>query len=67
MEETRREAGTPRQQAEVWTCPARRADPELDESVTAEPRHPSAMWIRKTGPHIEFRLPTYWCAANFSS
>jgi metal-sulfur cluster biosynthetic enzyme len=53
-------------QAEVWARLQNVTDPELDEPVTdlnfvtkadVDPRN----WV-----HIEFRLPTYWCAANFS-
>lgn len=53
-------------QAEVWARLRDVTDPELDEPVTdlnfvtkadVDPRN----WV-----HIEFRLPTYWCAANFS-
>src|SRR2546430_13462534 len=53
-------------EAEIWTCLQGVTDPELDESVT------ELNFITKVdvGPgnrvHIEFRLPTYWCAANFS-
>ena len=53
-------------QAEVWACLQGVTDPELDESVT------ELNFVTKAdvGPdnrvHIEFRLPTYWCAANFS-
>ena len=53
-------------QGEVWRCLQSVTDPELDESVVelnfitkvdVDPGN----WV-----HIEFRLPTYWCAANFS-
>lgn len=53
-------------EAEIWTCLQGVTDPELDESVV------ELNFITKVevGPgnrvHIEFRLPTYWCAANFS-
>ena len=53
-------------EAEIWTCLQGVTDPELDESVT------ELNFITKVdvGPgnrvHIEFRLPTYWCAADFS-
>jgi metal-sulfur cluster biosynthetic enzyme len=53
-------------QAEVWACLQGVTDPELDESVTelnfvTGVDVDSENWVR-----IEFRLPTYWCAANFS-
>lgn len=53
-------------EAEIWTCLQGVTDPELDESVT------ELNFITKVDVdpdnriHIEFRLPTYWCAANFS-
>ncbi|WP_315705356.1 MULTISPECIES: metal-sulfur cluster assembly factor [unclassified Bradyrhizobium] len=53
-------------QAELWACLRGVTDPELDESVVD-----LNFVIRAdvdAGNHvdIEFRLPTYWCAANFS-
>jgi metal-sulfur cluster biosynthetic enzyme len=52
--------------AEVWACLQGVTDPELDESVTEL----NFVTRADVGPdnrvHIEFRLPTYWCAANFS-
>lgn len=53
-------------EAEIWACLQGVTDPELDESVT------ELNFITKVDVdpgnrvHIEFRLPTYWCAANFS-
>ena len=41
-------------------------DPELDESVTDLNFVTRADVDSKNRVHIEFRLPTYWCAANFS-
>jgi metal-sulfur cluster biosynthetic enzyme len=41
-------------------------DPELDESVTELNFVTRADVDSKDQVHIEFRLPTYWCAANFS-
>src|SRR5260370_35740959 len=41
-------------------------DPELDESVTDLNFVTKADVDSETRVHIEFRLPTYWCAANFS-
>src|SRR3984957_5581550 len=53
-------------QAEVWACLQGVTDPELDESVT-ELNFVSRVDVDpENRVHIEFRLPTYWCAANFS-
>jgi len=53
-------------QAEVRTCLARVSDPELDEPVT-ELGFVSDIAIDAAGNvAIGFRLPTYWCAANFA-
>jgi metal-sulfur cluster biosynthetic enzyme len=41
-------------------------DPELDESVTDLNFVTMADVDPKNRVHIEFRLPTYWCAANFA-
>lgn len=52
--------------AEVWACLQGVTDPELDESVT-ELNFVSKVDVdTENRVHIEFRLPTYWCAANFS-
>src|SRR6202162_475309 len=53
-------------QAEIWTCLRGVMDPELDESVTDLNFVTRADVDSKNRVHIEFRLPTYWCAANFS-
>ena len=52
--------------AQVQACLAEVMDPELDESVTelgfiTEVELPGGGEVR-----IGFRLPTYWCAANFA-
>jgi metal-sulfur cluster biosynthetic enzyme len=52
--------------AQIWTCLRGVMDPELDESVTDLNFVTSADVDSKDRVHIEFRLPTYWCAANFS-
>ena len=53
-------------QAEVWACLQNVTDPELDETVT-ELNFVSKIDVDpENRVHIEFRLPTYWCAANFS-
>ena len=53
-------------QAEIWACLQGVMDPELDESVTYLNFVTKADVDSKNRVHIEFRLPTYWCAANFS-
>jgi metal-sulfur cluster biosynthetic enzyme len=52
--------------AEVWQCLQGVTDPELDESVV-ELNFISRVEVdSENRVRIEFRLPTYWCAANFS-
>lgn len=52
--------------AEVWACLARVTDPELDEPVT-ELGFVHGVEVAADGVvAIGFRLPTYWCAANFA-
>ena len=41
-------------------------DPELDEPVTGLEFVTRADVDANNCVHIEFRLPTYWCAGNFS-
>jgi len=53
-------------QAEIWACLKGVMDPELDESVTDLNFVSKADVDSENRVHIEFRLPTYWCAANFS-
>src|ERR1700680_4289925 len=53
-------------QAEIWACLQGVMDPELDESVTDLNFVTKADVDPENRVHIEFRLPTYWCAANFS-
>ena len=51
---------------EVWRQLGTVNDPELDESVT-ELRFVTAVEIEAGGAvRVAFRLPTYWCAANFA-
>jgi metal-sulfur cluster biosynthetic enzyme len=53
-------------ETEVWACLDSVADPELDEPVT-ELNFVTDVEVDSNGRvHIGFRLPTYWCAANFS-
>src|SRR5260370_30734483 len=53
-------------QTEIWACLQGVMDPELDESVTDLNFVTKADVDSESRIHIEFRLPTYWCAANFS-
>jgi metal-sulfur cluster biosynthetic enzyme len=53
-------------QAEMWACLQGVTDPELDESVVDLNFIARAEVDSMNCVHIEFRLPTYWCAANFS-
>lgn len=52
--------------AEVWARLQTVTDPELDEPVTDLEFVTRADVDEDNGVYIEFRLPTYWCAANFS-
>lgn len=52
--------------AEVWRRLQTVTDPELDEPVTDLEFVTRADVDADNRVHIEFRLPTYWCAANFS-
>lgn len=51
---------------EVWARLATVVDPELDESIADLGFVKSVELQEGDVVHIEFRLPTYWCAANFS-
>jgi metal-sulfur cluster biosynthetic enzyme len=53
-------------QRQVWACLDGVSDPELDESVTELNFITHADVDPQNRVHIGFRLPTYWCAANFS-
>jgi metal-sulfur cluster biosynthetic enzyme len=53
-------------QRQVWACLDGVNDPELDESVTELNFITHADVDEENRVHIGFRLPTYWCAANFS-
>jgi metal-sulfur cluster biosynthetic enzyme len=52
--------------AEVWARLQTVTDPELDEPVTDLKFVTRADVDAENRVHIAFRLPTYWCAANFS-
>jgi metal-sulfur cluster biosynthetic enzyme len=53
-------------EAEVWARLQTVTDPELDEPVTELEFVTRAEVDADHRVHIAFRLPTYWCAANFS-
>lgn len=52
--------------SEVWDRLRHVTDPELDESVTELGFVTSVEVDAMDQVHILFRLPTYWCAANFA-
>ncbi|BFG81067.1 iron-sulfur cluster assembly protein [Paraburkholderia terrae] len=58
-------AGASSRVDEVWSRLDTVADPELDESVT-ELGFVTAVEVEGGCVSIGFRLPTYWCAANFA-
>jgi metal-sulfur cluster biosynthetic enzyme len=51
--------------ADLWRQLAGVTDPEMDESIT-DLRFVAAVDIQGDDVTVEFRLPTYWCAANFA-
>jgi metal-sulfur cluster biosynthetic enzyme len=51
---------------QVWQCLRRVTDPELDESVVDMNFVAAVEVDAEDCVHIGFRLPTYWCAANFA-
>jgi metal-sulfur cluster biosynthetic enzyme len=55
-----------RKTREVWERLALVTDPELDESVTDLGFIESVTVDSDDGVDITFRLPTYWCSANFA-
>ena len=58
--------GPPDKLAEVWERLSTVADPELDQSVT-DMKFISTLDIdAQNRVAVKFRLPTYWCAANFA-
>ena len=60
------DAQTEDRKAQVWAALQGVTDPELDESVTELNFVTHADVDAHNHVHIGFRLPTYWCAANFS-
>ena len=60
------EGGENAKSQEVWDQLATVADPELDEAVTEMGFVETVHVDEDDGVHVRFRLPTYWCAANFA-
>jgi metal-sulfur cluster biosynthetic enzyme len=56
---------TPGRKQEVWARLDQVTDPELDESVT-KLGFITAVVVDSGSVRVGFRLPTYWCAANFA-
>ncbi len=54
-----------RRLAEIWSRLSEVTDPELDESVT-ELGFVERVQVDGDVVDVDFRLPTYWCAANFA-
>jgi metal-sulfur cluster biosynthetic enzyme len=52
--------------SEIWDRLRQVTDPELDESVTELGFVTDVEVDAIDHVHIQFRLPTYWCAANFA-
>jgi metal-sulfur cluster biosynthetic enzyme len=52
--------------SEIWDRLRHVTDPELDESVTELGFVTDVEVDAIDHVHIQFRLPTYWCAANFA-
>ncbi|WP_246207392.1 iron-sulfur cluster assembly protein [Bradyrhizobium rifense] len=52
--------------SEIWDRLRHVTDPELDESVTELGFVTTVEVDAVDHVHIQFRLPTYWCAANFA-
>lgn len=50
---------------EVYARLARVYDPELDQPLT-ELGFIGGVTVKGSQVHVQFRLPTYWCAANFA-
>jgi metal-sulfur cluster biosynthetic enzyme len=51
---------------QVWAALGSVTDPEIDESVTSLEFITAVRIESGNRVHIEFRLPTYWCAPNFA-
>jgi len=58
-------AGADLRSAEIWRRLGEVTDPELDEPVT-ELGFVERVAVDGDTVEVDFRLPTYWCAANFA-
>ena len=65
MDPTARASVQATRTAEVWRQLAGVTDPEMDESIT-DLGFVATVDIHANDVTVEFRLPTYWCAANFA-
>ncbi|MEQ1715436.1 MAG: iron-sulfur cluster assembly protein [Hyphomicrobium sp.] len=63
---TATEASATARHAEIWQALATVVDPELDEPVTDMGFISRIDVDASDCVHVDFRLPTYWCAANFA-
>ncbi len=65
MDPTARASVQATRTADVWRQLAGVTDPEMDESIT-DLGFVATLDIHANDVTVEFRLPTYWCAANFA-
>jgi metal-sulfur cluster biosynthetic enzyme len=65
MDPTARASVQATRTADVWRQLAGVTDPEMDESIT-DLGFVATLDIHAHDVTVEFRLPTYWCAANFA-
>src|SRR5262245_63650157 len=65
MDPTARASVQATRTADVWRQLAEVTDPEMDESIT-DLGFVATLDIHASDVTVEFRLPTYWCAANFA-
>jgi metal-sulfur cluster biosynthetic enzyme len=65
MDPTARPSVQATRTVDVWRQLAAVTDPEMDESIT-DLGFVATLEIHANQVTVEFRLPTYWCAANFA-
>jgi metal-sulfur cluster biosynthetic enzyme len=56
---------TPGREVEIWAQLDRVTDPEIDEPITSL-GFVTSVAVDGSCVRVDFRLPTYWCAANFA-
>jgi metal-sulfur cluster biosynthetic enzyme len=56
---------TPGLEVEIWAQLDRVTDPEIDEPITSL-GFVTSVAVDGSCVRVDFRLPTYWCAANFA-